>query len=408
MSAIGTATWIDERLHRWRAARDAAALGELLKWQRDRAYAIALRILSAEADAEDAVQQAFLKLLSRTQGFEDARAFQAAVYRAVVQCALDLARARRNRAQREADMRSERTVSHATPAGLAEQGEVLRLVRDAVAELDLQDRAVVTLCCQEGLDVAAAAEALDAPRETVRDRLSRALHALRERLRQRGLPLSLILLACMLRQAGAETAPASLCAALDASLAGTPSGAVPAAGLTGADPAEALVHAGLSSGFPTALAAAALLAILSLVGVGAWLASGSNRSAPAPLTAAGEPIGRLVETAPGAEAPRLEPPAPAPGEAAPAQAAAPRADEGLPAGLREAAERALQGFVLTGYEREVEDGKVVYELKGRVGLKRYEIELTPDAQIVKIEEDDEDVDVRPRTPPPPPASSDEF
>ena len=53
--------WVAGRLARWRMARDNNALGELLNWQRDRAYAIAFRILGNGMDAEDSVQQGFMK-----------------------------------------------------------------------------------------------------------------------------------------------------------------------------------------------------------------------------------------------------------------------------------------------------------------------------------------------------------
>src|SRR5437764_12536348 len=96
--------WATERLNAWRSSGNPEVLGQLIKWQRDRAYATALRILGNRDDAEDAVQQASIKLMSRTHGFDNPEQFRLTVYRAVVQCALDMARANRIRTKLEKAM----------------------------------------------------------------------------------------------------------------------------------------------------------------------------------------------------------------------------------------------------------------------------------------------------------------
>ena len=75
--------WVADHLERWRAAKDPEALGELLKWQRDRAFAVACRVLTDRAEAEDAVQQAFLKLFRSAPAFEGPSAFHAALVQRV-------------------------------------------------------------------------------------------------------------------------------------------------------------------------------------------------------------------------------------------------------------------------------------------------------------------------------------
>ena len=62
--------WVSERLARWRQNSDRDALGELLKWQRDRAVAVARRVVGrateyGDADADDVVQQAFCRAIER-------------------------------------------------------------------------------------------------------------------------------------------------------------------------------------------------------------------------------------------------------------------------------------------------------------------------------------------------------
>ncbi|GMV79244.1 MAG: hypothetical protein AMXMBFR7_04280 [Planctomycetota bacterium] len=421
MTELEHPTWISERLDRWRSNQDAVALGELLKWQRDRAYATSARLLGDGPDAEDAVQQAFLKLLSRRQGFEHARAFQASVYRAVVQCALDLARARQTRSQREADMRNVMQHAGATPAALAEQAELQLLLREAFGNLDPQQQALVTLCCQEGLTLADAAAVLEMPRETARDRFARALNDLHGFLRKRGVALSLLLLAGLFQSTSVLAAPSALCAALDASLPGRPCSEVAAAAQAPAHAARVLTEAGLSgSAWGLQMAAVALVLVCGGLAAGllwndppkehgqAYVASvatvDKEGAQPDP---AGQPEVNPLATAKKSAQPAAEAPdAPAPGPQAEVRA---QPGDGLPLGIEAAAVQALEGFVLERFEREVRAGGVRYELEGTARGKRYEIVVSAEAKVLKIEEEDQDEDDDEKSPAkPPPAPPDEF
>lgn len=419
MTELEHQIWVSERLDRWRSAQDAAALGELLKWQRDRAYATSARLLGDGPDAEDAVQQAFLKLLSRRQGFEHTRAFQASVYRAVVQCALDLARARQTRTQREAEMRNVMQHAGTTPAVLAEQAELQLLLREAFGNLDPQQQALVTLCCQEGLTLADAAAVLEMPRETARDRFARALNDLHGFLRKRGVALSLLLLAGLFQSSSVSAAPSALCASLDASLPGRPCSEVAAASQAPAHAARVLTEAGLSgSAWGLPLATAALVLVCGSLAAGllwndppknqgqAQVAPGATvEKEAAPSVTAGPPKADPIAPAEKSALPAAEAPdAPAPGPQAEARA---QPGDGLPPGIEAAAVQALEGFVLERFEREVRAGGVRYELEGTAGGKRYEIVVSAEAKVLKIEEDDEDDDEK-RPAKPPPAPPDEF
>lgn len=175
--------WVQERLNRWRAGRDVEALGELLKWQRDRAFAIAFRILGNSADAEDAVQDAFEKLMSRTAGFENLDAFRSAVYRAVLQCALDMARVNRARGRLDAALRRETLGQNGAHVPRPEDAEALRRIFEELEQMPEPQRQLVLLCYQDGLCVSEAAEVLQVSRETVRDRLRKTLDELRRRVK---------------------------------------------------------------------------------------------------------------------------------------------------------------------------------------------------------------------------------
>ncbi|MCZ7643905.1 MAG: sigma-70 family RNA polymerase sigma factor [Planctomycetota bacterium] len=244
----------------WRETRRPEALGALLKAQRDRAYSVALRFTGSPADAEDIVQDAFLKLLSRTHGFESGEAFELAVYRAVVQCALDASKGRRRRRQHEDVAARSGGVAHdESQTTQAERAELRALLREAVTELDEDERAPVVLCYHQGLSVVQAAQVLELPRETVRARLHRALGHLKAWLGAREKRVGLALLPALLWQDGQVRAPEALCRALDAALPGPECANVPAQPQPG--PAGVLPAATAGWTHFAALSSAAVLAL---------------------------------------------------------------------------------------------------------------------------------------------------
>jgi RNA polymerase sigma-70 factor (ECF subfamily) len=211
--------------------REPEALGELLKERRDRAYSTALRLVGSSADAEDAVQEACVKLLSREKGFGSLEEFDVAVYRAVFQCSMDALRRRRRTAVREgkARGRAAATRTDAKPQVSEEEMRQLRAeLRTAVGELPEEERGPAVLCYYQGLSEVQAAEVLEVPRSTLRRRLSRAVGSLRRQMGEDGRKLAPAALVGLMAGDALLPAPQSLCAALDAALPGRPCAEVPA------------------------------------------------------------------------------------------------------------------------------------------------------------------------------------
>lgn len=63
--------------------------------------------------------------------------------------------------------------------------------------------------------------------------------------------------------------------------------------------------------------------------------------------------------------------------------------ESVPAVVIAAAMQALPGIILTDAEYEEEEGLMVYELEGTLGEARYEIEVTPEGEVLEVEEIDD-------------------
>ena len=96
-AANGVVAQGDEQLLARAARGDRDALDELFRRYRLVAYRVAYRLLGNEADALDAVQEAFVKALTHLTGFEGRSSFKTWLLRVVSNASLDLGRQRGRR-----------------------------------------------------------------------------------------------------------------------------------------------------------------------------------------------------------------------------------------------------------------------------------------------------------------------
>src|SRR5438445_9948688 len=87
----------DEQLLARFAAGQRHALDELFRRYRQPAYRVAYRLLGHEADALDAVQEGFVKVLTNLPTFQGRSSFKTWLLRVVSNAALDLGRSRGRR-----------------------------------------------------------------------------------------------------------------------------------------------------------------------------------------------------------------------------------------------------------------------------------------------------------------------
>lgn len=148
----------------------------------DAAYNLARWVMRNDQDAEDAVQDAYIRAFRHFEGYrgENARAWLLRIVRNTCYTAL-----RQQRAY-EADLSLDDMV--ALP-GLASNPETIVLQRLDIArlkaaldELPMEFREVVVLCELEGMSYREIAEIVDIPLGTVMSRLARARRKLQERL----------------------------------------------------------------------------------------------------------------------------------------------------------------------------------------------------------------------------------
>jgi RNA polymerase sigma-70 factor (ECF subfamily) len=159
---------------------DATAYDALVRRHLARATTVARRLLGNTEDAEDLVQEAFIRALDRISTFDQSRAFAPWFFRLLINTGIN---ARKARALRAAEPEREDFPSKAAnPLELAEREELRVRFVAALAALPPRQRLVVSMFEVDGLSTAEIAEALGISCETVRWHHHQARQSLRHAL----------------------------------------------------------------------------------------------------------------------------------------------------------------------------------------------------------------------------------
>lgn len=156
---------------------DAAAYGELVSRHMRRAFSIAYRVVQHREDAEDVVQDAFMRALERIGTLDVERPFRPWFHRIVVNHALNLRRSRSVRVTEA--LPDELAATTSSPLRDAENAAIRDRLRDALESLPERQRTIVQLADLEELNSTEIAEILDVSAGTVRWHLHQARQALR-------------------------------------------------------------------------------------------------------------------------------------------------------------------------------------------------------------------------------------
>jgi RNA polymerase sigma-70 factor (ECF subfamily) len=174
----------DQLLARWRRG-EGDALDELFRRYRLVAYRVAYRLLGNEADALDAVQEAFVKALTHLPGFEGRSSFKTWLLRVVSNAALDFGRQRGRRDALRMDLLAPQQREGLEPLVAPEPGRELdrttlrRQLQDAIAQLPPAQRQTFVLHAEAELSYREVADVLGISIGTVMSRLFYARQKLR-------------------------------------------------------------------------------------------------------------------------------------------------------------------------------------------------------------------------------------
>lgn len=153
-----------------------------------RVFGLAYRVTGNEADAEEAVQETFLRVFRKIDGFEERAKFDTWLYRVAANAALDVVRRRQRHHDRQAALEGVAgdplplAGQEPGPERLAEGVQVNERIADAMQRLTPGERAAFTLRHLQGLSIREIGEALDLKSNAVKNAIFRAVQKMRQEL----------------------------------------------------------------------------------------------------------------------------------------------------------------------------------------------------------------------------------
>ena len=168
-------------------AGDGDAFRVLVEHHGKGAFGLAFRLTGNAEDAEEVVQESFLKAYRQLERFEARSNFGTWLHRIVVNCAMDVLRTRQSRRARE-HVSGVDDVAEWLPAGgpgpeqLARSAEIERRIESSLDELTPQERAAFTLRHREGCSIEEIGRALGLQTSAAKHAVFRAVRKLRATL----------------------------------------------------------------------------------------------------------------------------------------------------------------------------------------------------------------------------------
>lgn len=148
-------------------------------------YRLAYRMTGRAEDAEDVVQDAFVRAYRQLNRFEARSNFSTWLYRIAFNCAVDYTRSRQHRARPDSlDATGARAIKTTGPSAhdLAYAGEIDSSVRRALLELSNQERAAFVLRHYQGYSIDEICRALDIRTNAAKHAVFRAVRKMRAAL----------------------------------------------------------------------------------------------------------------------------------------------------------------------------------------------------------------------------------
>jgi RNA polymerase sigma-70 factor (ECF subfamily) len=168
------------------------AFNELFTLYAPRLCRFAYGYLKSQADAEEVVQECFLKVWARRHEFDEGIVFKTYLYTCAYHAVLK--QLQRQRSWTFEDCQEVLLITEESPTQHLEYAELETLYQAALAQLPPKRRAVFVLSRQAGLSYAGIAKELNISVKSVETQMTHALKFLRTYFRAHGTVLPLVLL----------------------------------------------------------------------------------------------------------------------------------------------------------------------------------------------------------------------
>jgi RNA polymerase sigma-70 factor (ECF subfamily) len=165
---------------------DGDAFRALVELHARQAFALAFRLTRDERDAEDVVQESFIRAFRQIGRFEARSNFGTWLHRIIVNCAMDSLRSRQARREERMDPVEDagEVVPSADPSPerLARSAEIRRRVESSMSLLTADERVAFTLRHYEGCSIDEIGRTLGVQKSAAKHAVFRAVRKLREAL----------------------------------------------------------------------------------------------------------------------------------------------------------------------------------------------------------------------------------
>ncbi len=167
---------------------DSDAFRSLVERHGRNVFRLAFRMTLNENDAEDIVQETFLRAYKQLNRYESRSSFGTWLYRIAANCSLDLLRSRKHRQEVVMANGEERDFMHLLPSSdpgpdrLAVSKQIQERIGFAMAELSQQERTAFVLRHFEGLSIEQIAGVLGVAGNAAKHSVFRAVQKLRKAL----------------------------------------------------------------------------------------------------------------------------------------------------------------------------------------------------------------------------------
>lgn len=166
------------------AQRDKRAFKILFRRYRDPIFAAVFRKMRIKEDAEDIVQETFLRAYEKLSTLKNPQAFPAWLYRVAAQMCVDHVRRKIRLKRLYSKLYEEEPLPGDDPRHPAGQQEIMQRMMAAIRMLDSSSRLLISLVYLQGWNSRQISEKYGESETSVRVRLHRTLKALRLKLRR--------------------------------------------------------------------------------------------------------------------------------------------------------------------------------------------------------------------------------
>lgn len=184
--------FVEARLAKLARNGDRNAFEELVELYKDKIFHLAYRMLSNKQEAEDAVQETFLRVYTNLHRYDENQKFSTWIFRIGTNLCIDKLRRRKNTYSLDAelpdgegnDFYAMLPSDEDTPEKQIIVSETQELIRKAIGSLPEKYKSVVILRYLHDMSLQEIGDVLDMPVTTVKTRVHRGREYLRKLLEQ--------------------------------------------------------------------------------------------------------------------------------------------------------------------------------------------------------------------------------